>query len=423
VVAAMDPGGAGRVARAEPRLATGPRVLHVIPSVSPLRGGPSAVIGTVAIGLAEAGLDVHVATTDDDGAARRDTAKESGAVDQGVTWWYFRRQIAFYTFSWPLNRWLARHSADYDLVHVHALFSYPSVRAAYWAGRRGVPYIVRPLGVLNRWGMEHRRRWLKWFSLRFIERRLLAGAARIHFTSDDERAEAMRLGLPQDHAVVLPMGIDLAPFRRQYGRDWLRERAPHLADRTVVLFLARLDPKKGLDLLLRAFARVLTVAPRMALVVAGAGEPRFEAALRREAVELGIERDVLWSGFLRGEAKLAALGAADIFILPSHSENFGIAVVEAMAAGVPVIISDRVGIHGEVEAAGAGVVVRCEVEAIADALQRLGADATARKLLGEQGRRLADEQYSADAMISRTLQMYREVLATAKAPRTRVRPK
>jgi glycosyltransferase involved in cell wall biosynthesis len=332
-------------------------------------------------------------------------------VDQGVTWWYFKRQTAFYTFSWPLNRWLARHTGDYDLVHVHALFSYPSVRAACWAERRGVPCIVRPLGVLNRWGMERRRPWLKRLSFRLIERRLLTRASRIHYTSDDERREAMRLGVPGDRAVVLPMGIDLTPFTTPSGSRWLRERAPHLADRTIVLFLSRLDPKKGLDLLLRAFARVGTGAPRMALLIAGAGEPRFEAAMRREAAELGIERDVFWVGFLHGEDKVAALGAADIFVLPSHSENFGIVVVEAMAAGVPVVISDRVGIHREVEAAGAGVVVRCEVAVIADAIRQLGDDATARKTAGERGRRLAEQRFSADAMISGTLEMYREILA------------
>src|SRR5438445_624243 len=128
------------------------KVLHVIPSVGPLRGGPSVMLHTMARGLSQAGVTVDVATTDDNGPERLNVETAQPLEEDRVTYRYFPRQTRFYTFSWPLTRWLAKHVCDYDVVHIHALFSYAAVPAAYWASRYTVPYVVRPLGVLNRWG-------------------------------------------------------------------------------------------------------------------------------------------------------------------------------------------------------------------------------------------------------------------------------
>ena len=236
-------------------LASPIRVLHVIPSVGPLRGGPSVTMRLTARGLARAGCEVHVATTDDDGPGRLEVPLGVPVLDEGVTYRHFRRQTRFYGFSWPLTRWLARHVRDYDLVHAHALFSYATLPAAYCARQAGVPYVIRPLGVLNRWGITQRRPWLKRLSFPIVERRILAGADRIHFTSEQERTEAAELGVSQ-RGVVIPLGIDLDQFEELPARGWLRARAPHLDGRPVALFLSRIDPKKGLDLLLRALAVV-----------------------------------------------------------------------------------------------------------------------------------------------------------------------
>jgi hypothetical protein len=133
------------------------KVLHVIPSVGPLRGGPSFAVRSIATGLAASGIETHVATTDDNGPGRR-LAVEFGRPreENGVTYWYFPRQSSFYLYSAPFTGWMWRHAADYQLIHIHAVFSYCSNMAAYIASRLGIPYVVRPLGVLNRWGMEQR---------------------------------------------------------------------------------------------------------------------------------------------------------------------------------------------------------------------------------------------------------------------------
>jgi glycosyltransferase involved in cell wall biosynthesis len=388
------------------------RVLHVIPSVGPLRGGPSVMVRTMARGLAHAGLEVHVAATDDNGHGRLDVPHAIPVVEDRVAYHFFPRQTRFYGVSWPLSRWLARHVRDYDLVHVHALFSFAAVPAAYWAALAGVPYVVRPLGTLNRWGMEHRRPWLKRLSFATIERRILRGAARIHYTSEQEQIEVVDLGVNRCQAMV-PLGIDLTPFAELPPRGWLRERVPGSAGRPVALFLSRLDAKKGLDLLLAGFARARSRRPDLVLVIAGSGEPGFEQGVRRDATRLGLGDNVYWAGFLSDKEKLAALADADIFVLPSYSENFGVAVVEAMAAGLPVVISDRVGIHREVAAARAGLVVPCEPEAVAEAVLQLTLDAGLRDALGTRGRELARSRFSLEAMTDGLIEMYSEVLGAS----------
>src|SRR3954447_12945346 len=130
------------------------RVLHVIPSVAAVHGGPSVMLEQMARGLSQTGIDIHIATTDDDGAGRLNVPYGEAVLHGGVIYWYFPRQTRFYKYYRPLSAWLSRHVTDYQVVHIHALFSRASLAAAYWARRRGVPYMVRPLGTLNRWGME-----------------------------------------------------------------------------------------------------------------------------------------------------------------------------------------------------------------------------------------------------------------------------
>jgi glycosyltransferase involved in cell wall biosynthesis len=384
----------------------------VIPSVSPLRGGPSVAVRAVARSLVQAGIEVHVATTDDNGNGRLEVPQSVPVKEEGISYWYFPRQTHFYTFSWPLTRWLEEHVREYDLVHIHALFSYAAIPAAYWAARCKIPYIVRPLGVLNRWGMENRHPWLKTISFKLIERRILAGAAAVHFTSDQECLEAAELGISQN-SVVIPNAVEIPEDANHFARGRFRSRHPGLADRLIILFLSRLDPKKGLDILLPAFGQVRVRHPRAALVVAGNGEPALTAHLQQEAVRLRIGSDIFWAGFLSGAEKWAALADADIFVLPSYSENFGVAVVEAMACGLPVIVSDQVGIHREIAAAQAGLAVPCRVTALTEALTQLVADTEMRSRMGANGRHLARSEFSLEAVTDALIRLYTAICKPA----------
>jgi glycosyltransferase involved in cell wall biosynthesis len=384
------------------------KVLHVIPSISPLRGGPSIMLRTMARGLVQAGVTVDVATTDDNGAGRLDVPLNQPIVEEGVTYRYFPRQTSFYTFSWPLTRWLAEHVKDYDLLHIHALFSYAAIPAAFLARHHRIPYIVRPLGVLNLWGMYNRHRWLKKISFSLIEKHILSDAAAIHFTSEQERLEALELGVSQRVAII-PNSAEMPVESSNLSSGRFRARYPQLTDRSVILFLSRLDVKKGLDILLPAFAEVWKKYPCAALVIAGSGEPAFVSQLQEIAARLGITAEIIWAGFLTGKEKWAALVDADIFVLPSHSENFGVAVVEAMGCGVPVVVSDQVGIQREISATRAGLVVPCASDELTKALIALIAKSDLRTEMGMNGRRLVTSQFSPKTTTERLIVLYREV--------------
>lgn len=389
------------------------RVLHVIPSVSRSRGGPSFAITSMARGLTATGLRVDIATTDDDGAGRRtDVPLGEPLVRGGAAYWYFPRQSRFYTVSVPLTLWLARNASKYDLIHIHGLFSYPTLPAALFAYARRVPYVVRPLGTLNRWGMQNRHPWIKGLSFRLLEGNILGRAAVVHYTSEQERLEAQVLGFEQQRAVVVPLGIDVGWFDSLPPRGWLENRAPHLASRKMIfLFLSRLAPIKGLDLLLPAFAHLRERASKgAALVIVGSGERDFVTRMRQLCSSLGIEQDVFWAGFLSGRDKLSAFAEADAFVLPSYSENFGVAAVEAMASRLPVIVSDQVGIHREIAEGEAGLVTDCSVRSLTNAMRIVAHSADLRQRLGANAQRLANDTFSIEAMTDRLLRLYEMVL-------------
>jgi glycosyltransferase involved in cell wall biosynthesis len=394
------------------------KVLHVIPSLSPLRGGTTTTVLALVEELARTGIEVHIAATDDDGPeAHLDVPLAQPLVRDGVTYWYFRRQTRFYTVSWPLTHWLLKHVRDYDVVDIHAVFSYPSLIAAWCAWQHGVPYLWRPHGMLNHWGMYYRHPWLKKLSLWLIERHLLARAATINYTCEQERLQAEEQGI-KTASILLPVPLDLAPFEHLPQPGTFRARYPALAHKTVFLFLSRLDPKKGLDLLLPAFAEVRQQVPDAMLVLAGSGEPQYQALLIRHVQELGIAQAVCFPGFLQGEEKMAALVDSDLFVLPSHSENFGLAVAEAMASKLPVIISDQVGVAHDIVQWQAGMVIPTRHDKLVAAIVQLATDTQKRQQFVINGQKLVWTQYKADVVARSLLHIYTTVVAPVKGSST-----
>jgi glycosyltransferase involved in cell wall biosynthesis len=388
------------------------KVLHVIPSIAFVRGGPSVVVRTMARYLVQRGLEVDIATTDDNGRERLLVDQQLPLREDGVVYWIFPRQTRFYQMSIPLTRWLRKHVCEYDLVHIHALFSYASVASAFFAKSAGVPYVVRPLGTLNQWGMRNRHRFLKKMSFRLIESHILRGAARVQFTSEQEALEARLLSIDHNPIVI---ANPVEPSLLGVTRGGFRAAHPELDNRTIVLFLSRLDTKKGLDLLLPAFARVLRNHQDAILIIAGDGDATFVADLKEQARQLGIDSGIIWAGFLRGEAKDLVLADADVFVLPSYSENFGVAVVEAMGAGIPVIVSDQVGIHREVSGAEAGLVVQCVREQLEIALIKMITDRQLRTKMGRNARELAC-QFAPEIVTDQLMETYAGICNNHGAP-------
>lgn len=349
--------------------------------------------------VAPLGVRSDVGTTDDDGPGLRLTNVPLGAaVDrQDFRVFYFPKQTEFYKTSLPLAGWLRRNVGAYDVVHIHALFSFSSLAAGMIARHSRVPYIIRPLGVLNEWGMKNRRKWVKNLSFRLLEAPLLRGASAIHFTSEQEREEADKLG-PWPQAEIIPLGLDLASFDHMPPTSEVSRRFPRLAGKKIVLFLSRLDPKKGVERLIEAFALCAGSHPEAWLMIVGTGDADYVASLQAQAGRAGIANHVEWAGHLEGADKLAALASASVFVLPSSSENFGIALLEAMAARLPCI-STR-GVALAVDAARHGAVLAGDGSPawLAEQISRLLSDPGARDELSSKAAALSREHYSLEAM-------------------------
>lgn len=383
---------------AAPRV-PGIRVLHVIPSVATVFGGPSQAIRTMERVLSSAAVQVTTVTTDDDGPGRR-CSEPDCSLPKGANRRYFRKWTEFYKVAPGMVPWVWRYAREFDVVHIHALFSFTSVAAAAICSLRGVPYIVRPLGTLNRYGVQHRRPWLKRLSLRWIEGPLLACAACVHFTSQAELEQAKLLGI-DFKAAVIPLGVE-----RVFRDPAHATRPPENAAGGTILYLSRIDPKKNLEALLVAFSGLLAARPGVELRIAGSGPESYVAALKHLSRTLGIEDHVRWLGHVTGAGKAAAFSSADVFVLPSFSENFGIAAVEALAAGLPCVLAKGVAIAGDVEAAGAGRAVVPGADAIQAALLQILEHPEDRVRMANNACDLVERAYSADAMARRLLCLY-----------------
>jgi glycosyltransferase involved in cell wall biosynthesis len=386
------------------------RVLQVISSVSPLRGGPSVTVRNIAEALRRHGVHVDVATTDDDGEQHRLAVPlDTFCAFHGQRVRYFPRQVRRYCASWPLLRWLKRNVREYDVVHTHGLFSFAPVTAAWQARAAGVPYIMRPAGVLDSWGMQNKSARIKRLSIRLLEEALLNQAAAVHFMSDLERRRAAHLGIPM-RSVVLPLGFDFAGAAGETTYEPDAELAA--AGKPVILFLSRIHLVKRVDVLLRAFAQ-LPQRESALLAIAGDGEGSLLERLKSLAGGLGIGGSVRWLGFAGAERKRRLLAAATLFVLPSASENFGVAIIEAMDAGLPVVVTEGAGLAEFVQSSGSGLVSDESVASLAAAFARLLADAGLRERMGHAGRQAVRTQLSLDAFGVRLENLYRAVVSGA----------
>ena len=260
-----------------------------------------------------------------------------------------------------------------DIVHIHCIWEEIQHLAAQLAYKYTKPYVIRPCGMLDPWSLGQSK-WKKKAMLALRVRRDLNHAAALHFTADLERDLVQPLGLVppsivESNGINANQLLDCVP--PQYR---LSHKFPQVEGRPVILFFSRLHPKKGPDILLESFNKVIkTWNPSIhgkepVLVFVGPDELETESKLQAAVQQMGLQDDVLTTGLLTGLDKAGALQSADLFCLPSHQENFGIAVVEALAAGTPVLISDQVNIHEAITAAGVGQAVSLEGNAFSDAL-------------------------------------------------------
>ncbi|MEM3484500.1 MAG: glycosyltransferase [Candidatus Methanomethyliaceae archaeon] len=387
------------------------RVLFVIPYYKPafVYGGPVRSISSLCKAMARAGAQATVFTTNANGQDQLDVPLGQPIDIDGVQVYYFRRIRGLLPFYSPnLGRACAQRIREFDLVHSSALWTYPMRAAASACRRYNVPRIESPRGGLMPWDLRHNY-WKKWLYLALFERARLNAAAAIHCTDEMEQQAIKQLGL-KPPTFVVPNPIEFTEFSSLPARGKLRSRLGLPESSMVTLFLSRISAKKGLDLAIRAFVDVAHKHPDAHFVVAGPDDDGSGRRAQWLTRQLGLQKQVHFIGMVTGEDRLSALADADLFILTSHSENFGMAAAEALAAGLPVLLSDQVGIARQVARAGAGAIVPLDVSSIAHAWSALLDNPGELKAMGKRGRKLVQQEYDADAVARRMLDVYYQVI-------------
>ncbi len=315
------------------------RVLHVIPAIGEVYGGPSTVLLPLCENLAKIGIDVSIACTDSNGQAKPIT-RESVKTD--VPLHIFPKTYSeAWKFSSPFIGWIKKNVSRFDIVHTHAVWSFLPYFAARTARQFRVPYVVRPAGMLSSYSFSQKplRKKILWWA---CESKVMANAAAFHATSFDEAQEILKI-CPKGNVWQIPHGLSEDAFTTPFDGGWIQNRANIDKMKPTILYFSRLHPKKGIcDLLLPAFNEMKSEAN---LVIAGGADPHalgYVDEIKNKIDSLGLSGRVQLLGQVSARERWHAFDSADLFVLPSQSENFGVVVIEAMARGTPVIISDQV---------------------------------------------------------------------------------
>ncbi len=389
------------------------KILHVIPSVSPLRGGPSKAVIEMVAALREQGIDAEIATTNDDGPNTLNHVPLQALTQfNGVPVRFFKRfspalsPVREYAFSSSFKNWLRRHIHHYDLVHVHAIFSFTSTYAMYLARKRSIPYIVRTIGQLERWSIEQSPIRKKGY-LHGIEKRNLLHANRVHFTAPSEQQQATEL-LPELTSMMVPLGINV-PEELDDPRAELGHKYAIASGTKIIAYLSRIHRKKGLDLLLKALAQSPDTDWR--LLIGGEGEGTYIDELTSLINTLKLNDRCQFIGFCQGDDKNQLLQGADLYALTSHSENFGIAVLEALAAGTPTLVSRGVALSTLVEKEKLGYVCELNIDSIQHTLEHAFSDQQER---GTLARRYVIEHHQWPSIAKHIAQSYQQCIDEQK---------
>src|SRR5215208_245005 len=386
------------------------RVLHVIPSVSERSGGPATAIIPMCRALLRQGIEVLLITTD--AGLREHTIK--GSDYKGVPAMFFPSQLGeSFKYSRPLASWLRSNIRHFGLAHIHAVFNHSSVAAAHVCRKAGVPYVVRPLGTLDPWSMTQKsfRKRVFW---QVSGKGMLRRAAAVHYTTEAEKLATEGLfGL--NHGKVIALGIE-TKSSTSLSRDQLAHHFPSLASNPYVLVLSRLHPKKGLDVLIDAFLSLPEKFASWRLVLAGDGPADHVLSLKEKAAH--ADR-VLFTGWLDGEKKDAVLSCASLLALPSHQENFGLCVIEALSHSVPVLLSPHVNLAEEIVLANAGWIATVNKDALALRLAEALDDEEELARRGRAGKELS-QKYSWDSAAKGLTELYRSVVTNGGADVHRV---
>jgi glycosyltransferase involved in cell wall biosynthesis len=375
------------------------RLLHILSSVNPNGGGPMEGVRQRGVRLQQLGHTVDVVTLDD---PRADFLTEFPLKVHALG-----PSTGGYGYNGKLVPWLRSNARTFDAIIINGLWQYHSFGAWRVLHKIGVPYFIFTHGMLDPWfkrtyPFKHIKKWLYW---PWAEYRVLRDARAVLFTSEEERLQARQsFRLYRATEKVVAYGTSAPPDNSAELREKFFTAHPELRGRRILLFLGRIHEKKGCDLLIRAFADVAAATSNLHLIVAGPDQTGWANALKGMARDLGVSDRISWPGMLRNEAKWGAFYCAEAFVLPSHQENFGIAVAEALGCGVPALISDKVNIWREIKSSGAGLVAADTLPGTTYLLREwLSLTSEERQLMGQHARELFRSRFTVDAMATSLL--------------------
>ena len=313
----------------------------------------------------------------------------------------------FREFSPELHQYLRRHVREYDVIHCHGLWHFGTLSP--FLLNRSVAKVITIHGVLDRWVYAHNN-WKKRLMDIAAQRAFLRRADLVQINNTDEQADVLRyLGRAHPNVAIIPNGVPLDDFAQLPPKGQFREKYAVPADKKMVLFMSRLNAKKGLDLLLPGFQAYVAQHPDAVLVLAGSDDG-YEATARQFIDRHGLQQSIQLVGMLTGDDKKAALADADLFTLPSYSEGFSMAVLEAMAAGTPALVSDRVGFGETIREHDAAELVDLTAEGVRAGLARMLGDADRRALVSRNATKLVQTKYDIKIVARQLLDEYAKIV-------------
>ena len=380
------------------------KILHVTASLSPEWGGPTKVVVELTEALARKGIDITIFTP----VRKGDEVKIK--PPKGVNLQLFNQGF--------LSKWWTSYSPDlarniqwgaykFDLIHIHEIWHYANFASYHAAKKAGKPYIITIHGLLDPWCLNYKAFKKKIYSL-FIQRRILREASAIHAITNEEVKHIRTFGI-DNSIVMIPNGIDPKEFINLPPREELESFYPKIKGKRIILFLGRIHPKKGLDLLAKAFEKIAREWDNAYLMIVGPDSEGYKIKIEKMLESEGVLNRVIFTGMLSGRKKLIVLGGADIFALPSYSEGFSMAILEAMICKLPVIITKQCNFP-EVTEVGAGNEIDPNVEQLTGALGNLLGNPQLCKKMGENGKRLVLEKFTWDKIADKMIQFYEEIL-------------
>ncbi len=391
------------------------KILHIVPSYLPAYryGGPILSVHSLNKWLVKKGADITVFTTNIDRQGITNVPLYQETLIDGVKVWYFPISFRKWEYSSKLHNTLAEKAKDFDLIHITSVFLFASTLGAYYAKKYNKPYIISPRGSLMKEPLKMKNSLLKKTYLNLIEERNLFGASAIHFTAEKEKEEYLEADLDFKSFFIVPNALDSSDLDK-YEKTGFRKKFGISKDKKIILSLGRISWKKGFNTLIPAFVEVAKKEPNAFLVIAGEDDQNYKKEVKKLIKEFKVNNKVLFTGMLLGEDKAGAFKESDVFTLPTYSENFGMSVIEAMHCGLPVVVSEGLGIGRGIAENKAGIVVKKENKEFSAAILKVLKNKQFSRKIGENARKFVKNRFSPNVLAEEFIRQYEKTIGLYK---------